>query len=225
MTEPTWNSLFPLSIGTHAHHQAQLTLHDPETSGRAAVEQFIHARFACVHHADVHHYLPQLLGLHDRHGRLIAAAGLRLAVAAPLFLERYLDMPLEHAVAAVAGSPVPREQLVEVGNLAALSAGNARIMIIAVTWLLAARGLHWVAFTGAATLLNSFRRLGLEPTLVAQADPRRIDDDSGTWGSYYAHHPQVFVGSIDQGHAALAHAGVFERLGLPTIRQEAGHAA
>lgn len=225
MTELNWNTLFPVGIGCHAQHQARLLLHGPDTPGRLELEQFIHARFACVHHADVHHYLPELLGLRDRHDRLIAAAGVRLAGSEPLFLERYLDVPLESAVANVAAGPVTREQLVEVGNLAALSAGSARIMIVAVTWLLAARGLQWVAFTGAATLLNSFRRLGLEPTVVAQAAAHRLSEDSGNWGSYYAQQPQVFVGNIGQGHVALARAGVFERLGLPVANQESGHAA
>lgn len=85
----------------------------------------------------------------------MAAVGIRLTSTGATFVERYLDEPLEVAVTRPAGSPVSRAQLVEVGNLAALSAGSARIMIIAVTWLLAARGLQWVAFTGAATLVNS----------------------------------------------------------------------
>ena len=75
----------------------------------------------------------------DLRTRLMAAAGIRLASSGPTFLERYLDEPLEAAVTRLSGSSVSRAQLVEVGNLAALSAGSARIMIIAVTWLLAAQ--------------------------------------------------------------------------------------
>ncbi|AHC82079.1 thermostable hemolysin [Pseudomonas plecoglossicida] len=225
MTQADSASLFPLAIGSHGERLARMTLKRPGEPGRDELEQFIHARFACAHHADVQHYLPELLGLHDSHGRLMAAAGIRLASSGPTFLERYLDEPLEAAVTRLSGSSVSRAQLVEVGNLAALSAGSARIMIIAVTWLLAARGLQWVAFTGAATLVNSFHRLGLVPTALAVADPGRLNGDADSWGSYYAQHPQVFVGNIGYGHAALARGGVFERLGLPASLQEAGHAA
>lgn len=225
MTQSDSPSLFPLAIGSHGDRLAHLTVKHPGEPGREELEQFIHARFACAHHADVQHYLPELLGLHDSHGRLMAAVGIRLASTGATFIERYLDEPLEMAVTRVAGSPVNRAQLVEVGNLAALSAGSARIMIIAVTWLLAARGLQWVAFTGAATLVNSFHRLGLVPTALAMADPGRLNGDAGKWGSYYAQHPQVFVGNIGYGHAALARGGVFERLGLPSSVAEAGHAA
>ena len=96
---------------------------------------------------------------------------------------------MEQAASRLAGADVNRQQVVEVGNLAALSAGSARIMIIVVTWLLAARGLEWVAFTGASTLVNSFHRLGLVPTLLADADPDRLNGERDHWGSYYNQHP------------------------------------
>ncbi|MFV3402723.1 MULTISPECIES: thermostable hemolysin [Pseudomonas] len=225
MTESQWSSLLPLPIGSHADHRAQLSLHLAGQTSRADLEHFIHTCFATVHQADVQHYLPELLALHDSHGRLIAAAGMRPANQGPLFLERYLDAPLETAVAQIAGAPLERACLVEVGNLASLSAGSARIMIIAVTWLLATRGFEWVAFTGAATLINSFQRLGLTPTVLAVADPRRLQGQVDEWGTYYEQRPQVFAGNIGYGFAALARSGVFQRLGLPVLVEEAGHAA
>ncbi len=225
MNQPPLSSLLPLPLGIHADHHAQLTLHLADDAGRAALEQFIHARFAAVHHADVQHFLPELLALHDSHGRLIAAVGMRLADTGPLFLERYLDEPVDAAVSRLAGSLLTRECLVEVGNLASLSAGSARIMIIAVTWLLASRGLQWVVFTGAGTLINSFQRLGLVPGVLAAADPCRLDGAQVHWGTYYAQQPRVYAGNIGQGFEGLAHAGVFQRLGLPASLQESGHAA
>ncbi|PVZ42665.1 thermostable hemolysin [Pseudomonas sp. CC120222-01a] len=225
MTQALWSSLLPLPIGTHADHHAHLSLHVHDDENRGELEHFIHQCFANVHHADVHHYLPELLALRDSHGRLIAATGMRPASSGPLFLERYLDEPLENAISRVAGVPLGRECMVEVGNLASLSAGSARIMITTVTWLLATRGLQWVAFTGASTLINSFQRLGLVPTVVAQADPARLDESLQHWGHYYDQHPQVFVGNIHQGFERLESAGVFRRLGLPALSEEAGHAA
>lgn len=225
MTQLEWSSLLPLSVGSHAEHHAQLSLHRDHDPGRGELEHFIHECFASMHQADVQHYLPELLALHDRHGRLIAAAGVRPAHTGPLFLERYLDEPLEVAVSRLAGSPLERDCLVEVGNLASLSAGSARIIIIVVTWLLAIRGLTWVAFTGAASLINSFQRLGLQPSVLAMADPGRLDGEQNQWGTYYAQRPQVFAGNIGYGFDALTRAGVFQRMGLPAIAQETGHAA
>jgi len=225
MIQPQWSTQLPLPIGSHADHHAWLSLHLEQDAERGQLEQFIHQCFACVHRADVNYYLPELLALHDSHGRLIAAAGIRAASSSTLFLERYLDEPLEAAVSRVAGSSLGRECMVEVGNLASLSAGCARIMIIAVTWVLAARGLEWVAFTGGNTLINSFQRLGLEPIVLASADPVRLGGQMHQWGTYYAQHPHVFAGNIGQGFEALSKAGIFQRLGLPSLLQEAGHAA
>lgn len=225
MSESEWSSLLPLPIGSHADHHPQLSLHLAGGASREDLEHFIHQCFATVHQADVQHYLPELLALHDSHGRLIAAAGMRSACDGPLFLERYLDAPLEVAVSQVAGVALDRTGMVEVGNLASLSPGSARIMIIAVTWLLASRGLEWVAFTGAATLINSFQRLGLMPTVLAAADPERLQGQSNQWGTYYDQRPQVFAGNIGHGFDALTRAGVFQRLGFPKLAQETGHAA
>lgn len=225
MTQPDCTRLLAVALGSQPGRLAHLHLERPGDSGRVALEQFIHDRFACVHQADVRHYLPELLGLHDSQGHLVAAAGMRLAGTGKTFIEGYLQEPLEAAVARLCAAPVNRAQLVEVGNLASTSAGSARVMIAVVTWLLASRGLQWVAFTGAATLVNSFHRLGLMPTALALADPGRLADEARYWGSYYAHCPQVFVGNIQAGYTALAEAGVFERLHLPVGLQEAGHAA
>lgn len=225
MTQPHWSNLLPLPIGSHADHNAHLTLHVAGDPAREGLQQFIHQCFATVHQADVQHYLPELLALHDSHGRLIAAAGMRPASGGPLFLERYLDAPIEAAISQVAGASLDRACMVEVGNLASLSAGSARIMIIAVTWLLAMRGLQWVTFTGAATLINSFQRLGLMPTVLAAADPERLRGQMDQWGRYYDQRPQVFAGNIGFGFDALTRAGVFQRLGFPCLAQEAGHAA
>ncbi|WP_060497655.1 thermostable hemolysin [Pseudomonas sp. NBRC 111133] len=225
MTQTLWSNLLPVPIGTHVEHHAHLSLHLQDDQGRGELEHFIHQCFADVHQADIHHYLPELLALRDSHGRLIAAAGMRPASSGRLFLERYLDEPLESAISRAAGVSLGRECMVEVGNLASLSAGSARIMITAVTWLLATRGLRWVAFTGASTLINSFQRLGLVPTVVAQADPARLSEPAEHWGHYYDQHPHVFVGDIRQGFERLESAGVFRRLGLPALNEEAGHAA
>ena len=225
MTQQEWSALFPFHFGSAIERQACLTLRREGDSDREELEAFIHSRFESIHHADVQHFMPELIGLQDSHGRLIAAAGIRPAAQGPLFLEHYLDEPLETVVSRIAGRAIGREQLVEVGNLAALSAGSARVIITAVTWLLAARDLQWVAFTGASTLVNSFHRLGLEPTVIAEADPRRLNGEMASWGSYYTQHPQVFAGNIGYGHSELEQAGVYQRMGFPILLQEAGHAA
>ena len=80
-------------------------------------------------------------------------------------------------------------------------------------------------FTGAATLINSFQRLGLQPLLLCDADPEKLGLEQHSWGSYYAKHPQVFAGNIRLGLEQLEASGVLARLGLGFFKAEHCHAA
>jgi hypothetical protein len=160
--------------------------------------------------------MPELFGMSNDAGELCAVAGVRLANEGELFLERYLDEPIDPLISAAADRPVERAGIVEVGNLAASDTGSARMSIIAITYLLAMGGLEWVAFTGNIGLVNSFHRLGLKPVTLCAADPARLGEDRHSWGSYYESKPWVHVGNIRAGFIHLRNIGLFGRLGLPT---------
>src|SRR6187402_194533 len=53
-------------------------------------------------------------------GRPLAVLGYRSAEGGPLFLESYLDRPVEQAVSAAFGMDLTRADIVEIGCLAAL---------------------------------------------------------------------------------------------------------
>lgn len=171
---------------------------------RAGLEAFIAAAFFKSYGAELSHFCATLLGCRGAHGQWIAALGYSLAADGPLFLEQYLDAPLEQEIGARAGQAVERSRIVEVGNLAAGHAGAARALIVSMTRLLHSHGLHWVAFTATASLLNSFTRLRLKPGVLAEADPRRLPDAGQRWGTYYNAQPQVMFGDIRYGYAQLA---------------------
>ncbi|MDH1670171.1 thermostable hemolysin [Stutzerimonas stutzeri] len=198
-----------------------------EDPRRVALEDFIRQRFAEHYGARVRHFMPCLLGLHGDNGEVQGAVGLRSAQRRPLFLERYLDEPIELAVARRSGRPVPREEIVEVGNLAAFGSASARLLIVALTDLLVAQGFRWVVFTGTPTLLNSFQRLALEPLALAPADPARMGEELADWGSYYASRPQLMAGEILPGHQRLLQLGLYARLGYQPLfdATEVPHAA
>jgi len=166
---------------------------------RPEFEDFIAARFARAYGARVTHFLPHLLGVRDGLGRWQAAAGYGAAEGAQLFLEQYLDAPVERALAGALGRPVVRGEIVEVGNLAAVSAGAARRLIPQLARHLHRLGYRWVAFTATRALRNSFLRLGLRPLAIAPADPARLADGGASWGAYYAQDPVVMAGKIALG--------------------------
>lgn len=166
---------------------------------RKAFEAFIAERFSRAYGARLTHFLPHLLGVKDGLGNWQAAAGYAPAGVQPLFLEQYLDQPIEQALATAAGRPIVRNAIVEVGNLSAVSAGMARALIPQLARHLHRMGYRWVAFTATRALRNSFQRLGLRPLPIARADPGRLPDRGASWGSYYEQDPAVMAGRISLG--------------------------
>jgi hypothetical protein len=225
MPDFNWNISLPLRFGHADAPQMTLTRTLPDDAQRETFEAFIQQRFRKAHGADIRHFMPELFGVHNSDGELCAVAGVRRAHLQQLFLERYLDEPIEPLISVAADRPVDRNGIVEVGNLAASDTGSARLSIIAITYLLAMGGLEWVTFTGNIGLVNSFHRLGLKPVTLCAADPARLGDERQHWGSYYESKPWVHVGNIRAGFIHLRNIGLFTRLGLPTSIEGACHVA
>jgi Thermostable hemolysin len=166
---------------------------------RDSCEDFIAARFQRAYGARVAHFSPHLLGIRDALARWRAASGYTPADGRTLFLEQYLDAPIEVELARCRGRPVARDSIVEVGNLAATSPGMARSLIPLLARHLDRLGYAWVVFTATRELRNTFARLGLRPLGLATADPARLADGGANWGSYYANDPIVMAGMIGHG--------------------------
>lgn len=170
---------------------------------RERLEGFVRDRFAECYGARIQRFMPELIGIEGSDGGLRAVAGLRPAASGPLFLEHYLDQPVEDVIARVVVAAPAREHIVEVGNLAVREAGYTRALIAMLTLRLLGAGYEWVVFTGTGRLINSFHRLGLAPLRIGVADPGRLGAEAADWGSYYAHGPQVMAGRIADGCARM----------------------
>ncbi|CAN5430093.1 thermostable hemolysin [soil metagenome] len=191
-----------LSQGTGAcGFQVELCEHTG--AQRALAERFISDRFNRCFGAQVKAFMPRLFSVMNDAGDVCAAFGLRSA-SHRLFLEQYLDLPIEHEINVRSGMPVQRLAIVEAGQFAGAFPGAVRTMITLLTEHLHREGSSWVVFTGTAPLRNAFTRLGLCPIDIRDADVARLSDrETGAWGSYYAHQPRVVAGNIGQGYEAL----------------------
>jgi len=184
-----------------------LRVHVPGDAGRTEVERLIAAVYRERHGADVRHFAHTLVSLRDEAGKLVAAAGYRAADQAPLFLERYLGVPVETRLAAAVGVAPARSCIVEVGHLAASRAGEGRRLVLLLGPHLAARGYQWVVSTLTEELRHLFLRLGIAPLALGVADPTVLGAEAAHWGSYYDHRPVVLAGQIDLALKALARRG------------------
>ena len=181
-----------------------LRLHSPDDAGRAEVERFIRAVYAERFGATVRRFAPCLVSLRDAEGRIVAAAGYRFAGSQPLFLERYLDEPVDAALQRRAGARPVRDAVVEVGHLAAARAGEGRRLILLLGPHLAERGAQWVVSTLTEELRHLFVRIGVTPLALGAADPARLGDEAADWGRYYTHHPVVLAGHLPLALRTLA---------------------
>ncbi|MCU0756267.1 MAG: thermostable hemolysin [Xanthomonadales bacterium] len=175
---------------------------------RARTEAFIRARYAEAYGAEVPRFLPLLYALQDREGQILAAAGLGLAADGPLYLEQYLDAPIETVLAQREGRPVARNGVAEIGHLCGLLAGTGRRLFPQIAADLLRRGQHHAVFTATHGLRTLFHRLGIDPAPLAPASPARLDPAAAAaWGRYYAADPWVIGGALELGRHLLGAVG------------------
>jgi hypothetical protein len=176
---------------------------------RKKVETFIAQRFLEVHGAQITAFMPQLLALFDNQGDVRAAVGMRDASLERLFLEYYLDLPVEQAIADQSGPGsvmAERERIVEIGNLASIDRLASRSLFKLLACRLFADDYQWAVFTGCSSLHRMFATLGIETLSLGRALQSRLPADQQTWGGYYEDNPQVVAGRVGHGRR------VFEQL-------------
>jgi len=186
-----------------SHTPPRYALIEHDCATRVVAEKFISRCFARSFGARVAAFMPRLFSVQRSDGTVCGAFGLRSAQR-PLFIEHYLDRPIEQAIGASAGIPVERRSIVEVGHFSGAFPGTMRALILLLIERLHSEGFEWVAFTGTHSLRNSFHRMGLFPLDLGEA---RIDavpaESRAAWGSYYEYSPRVLAGRIRDGFVAF----------------------
>lgn len=192
---------YPLRAFAQAkrYQMQEITAHTvtPEARCRAEVEAFIHEVFKRAYGANVTQFMPTLIALRDQGGVLMAAFGMRDAAQGPLFLERYLDAPVEqvlsqHLNQQVMNQLITREEITEIGNLAVANPRNAGILIAHVIQQSLDMGVRWCVATAHHSLQNGLIKGGRDVYALHPADKNRLSpDEQAAWGSYYDNQPQV----------------------------------
>ena len=160
----------------------------------AALISLIHDRYAAVHGATPASDYPTYLtvGAPDAPS---ATLGYRLAEGEALFLEVYLDRPIERLLAERLGRRVSRTRIVELGDHASQRAGATVTL-----WREAAAALAGQADVAVAVLTrplrSMFARLGLDLIELAPARIEALGEAGSAWGRYYQTDPVVCAGDI-----------------------------
>lgn len=187
----------PSGSGSCQRHE--VCLHLADDPRREALERFVGDVFSARHGARICSFMPTLLALRNDVGAICSVAGFRCAADQALFLERYLDQPIEHALAASVGAPVPRSQIVEVGNLAGANCRSAMRLVLDLPRILLDRGHRWIVFTATDTVRELLASYHAPLIDIAAATADRAQNSGDDWGQYYQRHPRVMAGYLPDG--------------------------
>jgi Thermostable hemolysin len=191
----------------------------PGDSARAELEAYVRDRFAAKHGASVRSFMPTLLSFRNRHGELRGVAGIRSADESPLYMEHYLDRPIEQLVTEGLSArvgvhpamlrPVRRDEIVEVGNLAGANCRAAVRMVAQLPAYLMSRRYSWIVFTATSSVRQILAGFGAPLIELGRADAARVAAAPDGWGRYYETDPRLFAGYLpDAGRlAGFAHHG------------------
>lgn len=130
--------------------------------------------------------------LRDASGVLMAAFGLHHAAYGRLFLEQYIDEPIEQLMSRQLGRDIARDEITYFGNLAVANPRNAGVLIAHVIQHSLSMNLPWGVATAHHSLQNGLIKGGRDLYPLAAANPDRLDaQERAKWGSYYKHIPQI----------------------------------
>ena len=120
------------------------------------------------------------------------------------FLERYLDAPVESLLRLHSGMTPSRDQIFEVGHLAASRTGAGRDLIMTLCRHLVEEGCEWVVATVTQELDHLFVRAGVVPLRLGAATPGALGSEAAAWGTYYEHLPMVLAAHLPRALSRLS---------------------
>ena len=169
-------------------------------ANRDELEHFVQAAFESRHGAIVRSFMPTLLGYRDGAGALRGVAGVRGAHEGRLYLEQYLDRPIEQALASALSSRgidrVGRHEIAEVGNLAGASCRAAVRLVAHIPAYLAGERYKWIVFTATGAVRQILAGFGAPLIELARADGASVRGSRDEWGRYYETDPRVCAGCL-----------------------------
>ncbi|WP_405244020.1 thermostable hemolysin [Lentisalinibacter salinarum] len=190
--------VLPPMAGRPLRSGVSLDLLGASSPGRGALEAEIRDCYAHHFGARVEEFMPWLLRVTCREDGARGVIGLRPASRERLYLEDYLSRPVEEAIAAVAGQPVPRTAVVEIGQLAVESRHVVVPLFRELVPFLLQQGFGWVCFTATGPVRSLLAKAGLAGCELAAAREACVTGRQDAWGDYYRHDPRVIVGDLQR---------------------------
>ena len=165
-------------------------LHNIHSPQRRALETYVAQQFDCAYGATITEFLPELVSMQCQ-GRFSAVAGIRPALDGDLFVEKYLDEPLERTLGRLSSTSVSRSDIVEIGNLVSTHRGACQLFFMLHATVLCEAGFKWAVFAATDQVEKIINKLNFVTFDLGAADPARLGEDAARWGRYYDTGPAV----------------------------------
>ena len=190
----------------------QVQLIGPADPGRNSIENYIGERYQAFYQAKVSNFCPWLVSMQCL-GKHTGAAGLRPASASALYLEQYLEVPIERAMSVALGTEISRSSIIEVCNLVAERKGASHLLFLLFTAALHQAGYEWIVFTATKALRNNLDKVGFPVHAIQVASPASLDPALvQDWGNYYRTEPVVVAGRLEDAMKIILGRTLFRRL-------------
>jgi hypothetical protein len=184
---------------------ALISIISQDSPERRTVEHFLAQEFKKSYDADIRVHYPTLMSVQDETGAILGALGFRFAKSEKLFLEQYLDAPVESLISKSCDKKIQRQDIVEVGNLASYGNGASIFMFTALSAYMVYQGMQYITVTATDFLHRYFSLLGVDSVTLGYADQSRLLDAGESWGTYYDTNPRILAGSIVPAYERLQH--------------------
>jgi thermostable hemolysin len=193
-------------------HNPEVDLHYSDTPRRSEIERYIADQFQMAYGAAISHFMPLILSLMCN-DKLSAVTGICPAGTQPLFVEQYLKGSIEEEINRFTATPAMRENIVEIGNLAANQPGSSQLLFILLASILHRAEFEWLVFTATPQVQKTISKLGFELHPIAEANPEHINNfDIKSWGTYYNNKPFVVAGHLSHAMDTINHRQLLKEI-------------
>ena len=173
---------------------------------RNELENFIFNAYQKSFDARLKSFLPNLVASSDADDYICAAFGYSVAAENRLFLESYLDQPIDRLLSKKLHQNIQRKHIVEVGNLVIGETADSVGFLRDIANYLQGLGYEWIVCTATRCLRLLFLRAGARPISIGNALMTRVQDEGTNWGNYYVTAPEILAGNVRQSIALIDHS-------------------
>jgi len=182
--------------------KTSFSLYFKESAKRKDLEQYIHDKYQSAYDAELNHYMPCFLTM-EGDSCINSTLGVRTAKRGKLFVEQYSAKPIDEEIQEHCNTEVSRDEIVEIGNLAALKPGSSQLLLVILVAFLHRSGYKWATFSATEDVQKITNKLGFTTYKLCEAKSRCLNGDAKDWGNYYDSKPYLIAGDVEHTYKKL----------------------